>query len=115
LALGQSGAEILKSPLEANLCRVQFAHGCGQPVLGEILRLHLTCLCDQRHRTYGRLLVPVGKHVEVGVCHAFAVERTCHSREAAVGQAAFVHEGAKRLSEWLVAQALHGCLPIVPG
>src|SRR6266566_5053458 len=46
-ALAESGVEVLKRPRKANLFRVQFAHGCGQAILGEILRLDPTCLCDE--------------------------------------------------------------------
>jgi hypothetical protein len=110
----ESGVEVLERLPEAHLCRVQFAHGRGQPVLGEIHRLDLAYLRDQSHRAQGRLLVPVGKHVEVGMAHALAVQRARLLGEAAIAQPAFVHERAERVSEGLIAQAVHRCLAIVP-
>jgi hypothetical protein len=109
----ESGVEVLKRLFEANLRRVQIAHRRGQPILGEVARLDIACLRDQLHRAHGRLVVSIREHIDVGVCHAFAVERARDLGEASVGQAAFVHERTERLSERLVARLLHGRLRIV--
>jgi hypothetical protein len=110
----EPGVECLKRLFEANLCWVQIAHGGGQPVLGEIARVDIACLCNQLHRAHRGLVVPIGEHVQVGVGHAPAVERPRRLREVPVGQTTLVHQRAERLSEWLIARLLHHCLPIVP-
>jgi hypothetical protein len=103
----ESGIEILKRLLEANLGRVERAHGSGQPVFGEIVGLDFARARDQLHRAHRRLVVAVGEHVDVSVGHAFAIEPPRGIRETSIAQATLCHQYPKGISERLVAQSLH--------
>jgi hypothetical protein len=101
--LAQAGAEVREGLLETDLRRVQFAHGSGQAVLGEVLRYYLTCPRDQLHSAHRRLVVPIGKHVQVRVGHTLAIDQARLLGETAEGELALAHERTKRRPEWLVA------------
>jgi hypothetical protein len=85
LALAESGVEVLERLLQADLFGVQFAHRLREPILSEVARIDIAGLGDELHRPHGGLVVSVGEHVDMGVSHALAVERTRRLREAAVG------------------------------
>jgi hypothetical protein len=107
----ESSVEVLERLLEPNLSRVERAHGRRQPVLGEVGWLDIARLRDELHGAHGRLVVPVGEHVDVGVGHAPAVELARGLREAAVAQVAFAHQRAEGVSEGPVAETLDAWSP----
>jgi hypothetical protein len=70
----ESRVEILERLLEADLIRIELAHGQRQPVLREVARLDAARLGDQFHGAGRRPVVAVGQHVDVRVRHSPAVQ-----------------------------------------
>jgi len=103
----EPSAEVLERWLEPDLGRIELPHGRGQAVLGEVVRIDIAGGGDQLHGPHRWLVVPVGKHVDVGVGDALAVELARRLGQAAVGERTLVHQRSQRLSEGFRAWAGH--------
>jgi hypothetical protein len=103
----EAAIEVLERLLEPDGIGIELAHRGRQPVLGEVVWIDAACLRDQLHCAHRRPVVPVGQHVDVRVRHPLPVHLTRCLRQAAVGEAALVHQPAQGLSEWLAAWITH--------
>ncbi len=91
--------EVGQSLVQADDGWIEFAHGHGQSVLGEVVRRHVTRLGDELDRSNRRLVVSVGQHVEVGVRHPAIIQTPDGVGQAAVAQAVNLHQSSQSLPE----------------
>src|SRR5437588_10817557 len=103
----EPGVEVVQRLLETDLCRVELTHRNRESVLGEVVRLDTTSLCDQLHRSHRRPVMPVREHVYVRVGHSPSVHAPRRLSELAIRHAPRLHERPKRLAKRLCAVATH--------
>jgi hypothetical protein len=93
------GVEVLKGLLKTDLGWVELPHGCCQSVFGEVVGADSEGAGQQLHRADRRLIVTVGEHVDVGVCHPFAVNRARFLGKTAIAETPILHQETKRFAK----------------
>jgi hypothetical protein len=104
---GKSGVERRERLLQPYLGRIELAHRLSQPVFGEVGRLNTTRIRDQLHRPHRRLVVALGKHVDVRVGHSLAIHLAGALGQSSVAEPATFHQEPQRLAKWFVALRAH--------